>query len=73
VELRPGSVELAVLVEVVGAAMSRRRDEEGSSDFYAAEVGEEMVVGVTVGIVIAAGFAVGRLAEDAWAAACMIA
>jgi hypothetical protein len=58
VELRLGSVEPAGLEEVVGAAKNRRKGEEGSSDLCAAEVVEEVAVGVTVGIVVAVGFAV---------------
>lgn len=77
VQEEAGSVDLAVHVM---AALEAERDwrmgEEGSSDLCAAEVVEVVAaVGVDYDIVIVAGLAVavGRLAGDAWLAACMAA
>lgn len=59
----------------LGAERDWRMDEEGSSDLCAVAVEVVVAVGVNSGIVIVAGLAVavGRLAGDAWLAACMAA
>ena len=71
-----GSVDLAVHeVVVLEAVRDWRMGEEGNSDLCAVAVEVVVAVGVDSGIVIVAGLAVavGRLAGDAWLAACMAA
>lgn len=71
-----GSVDLAVhVMAALEAVRNCRMDEEGNSDLYAVAVEVVAAVGVDSGIVIVAGLAVavGRLAGDAWLAACMAA
>ena len=71
-----GSVDLAVhVMAALEAVRNCRMDGEGNSDLYAVAVEVVAAVGVDSGIVIVAGLAVavGRLAGDAWLAACMAA
>lgn len=74
--VQTGSVDLPVhVMAALEAVRDWRMGEEGSSDLCAVAVEAVVAVDVDSGIVTVAGLAVavGRLAGDAWLAACMAA